>query len=789
MPIEVTTSPSITDTLHSYRDFSCQPSFLAKISRTAPVTNWITQEQAIVMENPATDRRNHQINSVYSNQQVPQGLPSFQPPPFLPRSSPLDKNASPDHSMSSDSSISTGNASWDLAEGIARLNINNGYDATEGIRGSIRTPPKPKKATDNVVQLHDSSPLESSDTSLDSRPSPPVSDECHILANHSRVSSADTTASSQLSGSSHTLASSALGLKVGPEQRDRPHSYSGGLSTADLQRLRGVGASPPDGERPQWSAAVDRQGQYDQPLYPSLSGYPRQSIPVAEDLQVDYATQQRQFQPLDGPIPNAPAFNARVGGALNGAPNYRSQPGRGYNPGLVANGTYPPPNHTAHLSLGNTQQVYDIMMPSHENPAVARVQQQHNVFRATHQHSSSDPLHLREAAALLSSGLPFQPGLYPPTLGPPAMGIYPNQFYPPPDAYATGVTAQVMAAARLQSQYPPYNVGLPGQSISPVHDGSQGSASGDPSGNGPSANNRKLGLYKTELCRSWEEKGTCRYGPKCQFAHGEDEIRKVARHPKYKTEICRTFWVSGSCPYGKRCCFIHTELPANGAAPGADGVPPPKVNQTRGRSDSDPNDAPVSLLQRISAKRNQEVVATNVETNYQPPSRPRTGSLRVDTSSLDQPAIKQQQNKSAYPSFTAKGVLFSQANDSSGGLSPGPVTAGPDLGSRQLIHFGQTSKQRTSGSNIRHSFNGTEMTLDLTPATPFAAPQPETAVPRATGHSRSGSVGNWANLSRHLAAPSPLHGPQSASPGNEGKLNTPWLTAEQGTRYAEKAWA
>lgn len=800
MPIEVTTSPSITDTLHSYRDFSYQPSFFAKISRTAPVPNWITQEQA--MEDPAADRRNHQINTMYSNQPVPQGLPSFQSPPFLPRSSPLDKNASPDHSMSSDSSISTGNASWDLAEGIARLNINNGFN-TEGMRGSIRTPPKTtKQATDTVVQLHDSSPLESSDTSLDSRPSPPASDEHNILANHSRVSSADTTASTQLSGSSHTLASSALGLKVGSEQRDRPHSYSGGLSTADLQRLRGVGASPPDGDRaPQWSAAVDRQGQYDQPLYPSLSGYPRQSVSVAEDLQVDYAMQQRQFQPLDGPIPNAPAFNARVGGALNGAPTYRTQPARGYNPGLVTNGAYPgPPSHTAHLSLGNAQQVYDIMMPSHENPAVARVQQQHNVFRATHQHSSSDPLHLREAAALLSSGLPpFQPGLYPPALGPPAMGIYPNQFYAPPEAYATaGVTAQVIAAARLQSQYPPYNVGLPGQSISPVlGDGSQGSSpSVDPSGNGPSANNRKLGLYKTELCRSWEEKGTCRYGPKCQFAHGEDEVRKVARHPKYKTEICRTFWVSGSCPYGKRCCFIHTELPANGAAPGAEGVPPPNVNQTRGRSDSDPNEAPVSLLQRISAKRNQEVAA-NVETAYQPPSRPRTGSLRVDTSSLDQPSIKQQQNKSAYPSFTAKGVLFSQANESSGGLSPGPVTAGPDLGSRQLINFGQTPKQstaRTSGSNVRHSFNGTEIHLDLTPssvATPFAAPQPEAAVPRANGHSRSGSVGNWVSLSRHLAAPSPLHGPQSASPGNEGKLNTPWLTADQSTRYAEKAsaWA
>ncbi|THU76125.1 hypothetical protein K435DRAFT_637561, partial [Dendrothele bispora CBS 962.96] len=63
--------------------------------------------------------------------------------------------------------------------------------------------------------------------------------------------------------------------------------------------------------------------------------------------------------------------------------------------------------------------------------------------------------------------------------------------------------------------------------------------------------------YKTEFCRSWEEKGSCRYGTQCQFAHGKDELQKVARHPKYKIEICRSFWVSGFCPYGKRCCFIH----------------------------------------------------------------------------------------------------------------------------------------------------------------------------------------------------------------------------------------
>mmetsp|Transcript_5475 Transcript_5475/g.13283 ORF Transcript_5475/g.13283 Transcript_5475/m.13283 type:complete len:538 (-) Transcript_5475:452-2065(-) len=64
-------------------------------------------------------------------------------------------------------------------------------------------------------------------------------------------------------------------------------------------------------------------------------------------------------------------------------------------------------------------------------------------------------------------------------------------------------------------------------------------------------------LYKTELCRSWEETGCCRYGSKCQFAHGRSELRPIARHPKYKTEICRTFANTGACPYGMRCRFIH----------------------------------------------------------------------------------------------------------------------------------------------------------------------------------------------------------------------------------------
>lgn len=69
--------------------------------------------------------------------------------------------------------------------------------------------------------------------------------------------------------------------------------------------------------------------------------------------------------------------------------------------------------------------------------------------------------------------------------------------------------------------------------------------------------NKKLQLYKTEICRSHSEMGYCKYGTKCQFAHDYKELRNVNRHPRYKTETCRTFWEEGSCPYGKRCCFIN----------------------------------------------------------------------------------------------------------------------------------------------------------------------------------------------------------------------------------------
>eukprot|EP00941_MAST-03F_sp_MAST-3F-sp1_P002650 g2650.t1 len=71
-------------------------------------------------------------------------------------------------------------------------------------------------------------------------------------------------------------------------------------------------------------------------------------------------------------------------------------------------------------------------------------------------------------------------------------------------------------------------------------------------------------LFKTELCRSFLESGHCPYGHKCQFAHGEAELRPTLKHPKFRTKLCRKFALYGTCPYGNRCTFRHSfDPPSN----------------------------------------------------------------------------------------------------------------------------------------------------------------------------------------------------------------------------------
>ena len=41
---------------------------------------------------------------------------------------------------------------------------------------------------------------------------------------------------------------------------------------------------------------------------------------------------------------------------------------------------------------------------------------------------------------------------------------------------------------------------------------------------------------KYEMCKNWRERGTCKYGDKCLFAHGDQELTKRTSAPAAETE-------------------------------------------------------------------------------------------------------------------------------------------------------------------------------------------------------------------------------------------------------------
>lgn len=85
---------------------------------------------------------------------------------------------------------------------------------------------------------------------------------------------------------------------------------------------------------------------------------------------------------------------------------------------------------------------------------------------------------------------------------------------------------------------------------------SSSSSSGSSKGPGRGLNTQ---LYKTEHCASFMKMGVCPYGNKCQFAHGESELKRVERPSNWRSKPCANWTRYGSCRYGKRCCFKHGE--------------------------------------------------------------------------------------------------------------------------------------------------------------------------------------------------------------------------------------
>lgn len=96
-------------------------------------------------------------------------------------------------------------------------------------------------------------------------------------------------------------------------------------------------------------------------------------------------------------------------------------------------------------------------------------------------------------------------------------------------------------------------------------------------------------FFKTRLCKNWVQTGSCQFEDRCNFAHGEEELRtpgdaiptnsifalselsnsvslKSDRGSEdeklsavYKTRMCKNYEKTATCKYGERCNFAHGE--------------------------------------------------------------------------------------------------------------------------------------------------------------------------------------------------------------------------------------
>lgn len=243
----------------------------------------------------------------------------------------------------------------------------------------------------------------------------------------------------------------------------------------------------------------------------------------------------------------------------------------------------------------------------------------------------------------------------------------------------------------------------------------------------PSSSSR----YKTELCRSFTESGFCKYGGKCQFAHGAEELRDLNRHPKYKTEPCRTFHTIGFCPYGVRCHFVHNgeeEKPfsrSSSFSSSSSVVPPPSASPTPRRPlirqsfsfAGFPSDPQLPLQSAPTAPRPPVPLAHTLSAS--PPScaditdLPSYALLETDSAFEASPALLSQASAAGPQS------PFLPSPDSGcspGGLSPnaspslhqGSGAAGVfSLGTRSLSNT-SLSDQDQDGSSTAGSLSGSE---------------------------------------------------------------------------------
>ncbi|XVF01612.1 hypothetical protein REPUB_Repub04eG0103600 [Reevesia pubescens] len=81
-----------------------------------------------------------------------------------------------------------------------------------------------------------------------------------------------------------------------------------------------------------------------------------------------------------------------------------------------------------------------------------------------------------------------------------------------------------------------------------------------------SSSSGSVGFYKSEICRTWEEFGHCRYASKCQFAHGKEDVRPTCFPFRGKSEaqMYKSYASTVSSTFGSKSRQLHpvSETPA-----------------------------------------------------------------------------------------------------------------------------------------------------------------------------------------------------------------------------------
>ena len=156
---------------------------------------------------------------------------------------------------------------------------------------------------------------------------------------------------------------------------------------------------------------------------------------------------------------------------------------------------------------------------------------------------------------------------------PPAAAQFVLQAYPQVPVvlsqFPHGAIIATTAGQQLISQQHIHPVG--GHVL--MHGGSAVHATGSGGGNGRGSAVPPRYKYKPELCRNWEQSGTCNYR-QCTFAHGIDELRQFNRNYAALDSGCDALIRSGVSPTSSNSSppqSIHTAA-ASGAGAAQSGV-------------------------------------------------------------------------------------------------------------------------------------------------------------------------------------------------------------------------